>query len=348
MLLAISRTKYPTDREIAAFERRLIERVQALPGVESVAGVNRLPFGGSSSFQTGPLEFEGADRAVQFIHDTDWRTATPDYFRALRIPILQGRAFADSDTEQAKLVGIIDERIARTVWPGRQDIVGRRFRMAYADAPWIEIVGVVGHVRHTGLDVDPRPTAYWNYLQRAQDRVALVVRTTGGDPRQFIAPVVAAIREVDPEQPAYDIQTMDALLDRSLAQRWLNMLLLIGFAGASLTLASIGLYGVMAYNVTQRAREFGIRLALGGRPRDIVRLVLSQAVRLAASGALIGLAAAWLASRALQSLLFNVPARDLPSFAASALMLAAVALLASYLPARRAARVDPIRTLRAE
>jgi putative ABC transport system permease protein len=348
MLLAISRTKYTSDRAIAEFERRLLERIQGLPGVESVGGVNRLPFGGSSSFQIGPLEFEGTDCAVNSIGDTDWRTATPDYFKTLRIPILQGRSFTDSDTDGAKLVGIIDERIARTVWPGRKDIIGRRYRMGFPDSPWIEIVGVAGQLRHAGLDVDPRPTAYWNYQQRTQDRVALAIRTTGGDPRQLIAPVLAALREVDPEQPAYDVQTMDALLDRSLAQRWLNMLLLIGFAGASLTLASIGLYGVMAYAVTQRSREFGIRLALGGRPRDIVRLVITQAARLAIAGALIGLAAAWLASRALQSLLFNVPARDVASFAASTLVLAAVALLASWLPARRAARVDPIRTLRAE
>jgi putative ABC transport system permease protein len=347
MLMAISRVNYRSDPELAAFEGRMLDRVRSLPGVESVGAVNRLPFGGSSSIQAGPLEFEGPDRKIDVIGDADYRTATPDYFRTMRIPIVEGRTFTESDTDDAKPVGIIDERTARLVWPG-QHVIGKRFRMAYSDAPWLEIIGVAGHVHHTGLDADPRPTAYWNYRQRTQDRVALVVRTSGRDPRQLIAPVVAAIREVDPEQPVYDIQTMDALLDRSLGQRWLSMLLLIAFATASLTLASIGLYGVMAYAVTQRAREFGVRIALGARPRDVLRLVVTQAARLAATGALIGLAVAWLATRALQSLLFNVPARDLPSFVAAALVLAAVALLASYLPARRAARVDPIRTLRSE
>jgi putative ABC transport system permease protein len=347
MLLAISRNKYRDDRQVAAFETRLLERIRALPGVESVGGVNRLPFGGSSSIQAGPIEFDGAGRVIDRIGDADYRTATPDYFRTLGIPIVQGRTFMDSDTDEAAPVGLIDERVARAVWPG-QDAVGKRVRMGYSDAPWLTIVGVAGHVHHTGLDADPRPTLYWNYKQRTQDRVALVIRTTGGDPRQLVAPVLAAIREVDPEQPAYDVQTMDALLDRSLGQRWLNMLMLIAFAAASLTLASIGLYGVMAYAVSQRAREFGVRMALGARPADVVRLVVTQAARLAATGALIGLAAAWIVSRALQSLLFNVPARDLTSFAAAALVLAAVALLASYLPARRAARLDPIRTLRTD
>jgi putative ABC transport system permease protein len=346
LLLAIPRTKYPSDREIAAFEQRLLARVQALPGVESVGGVNRLPFGGSSSIQAGSLAFEGAGRAVETIGDADYRTVTPDYFRTLGIPIAEGRSFTDADTEQAPPVGLIDERVARTVWPD-QDPLGKRFRINYPGTPWITIIGVVGHVRHSGLDVEPRPTVYWNYLQRTQDRVALAVRTSG-DPRQFIAPVLAALRAIDPEQPAYDVETMSNLIARSLTQRWLNMLLLITFAAVSLTLASIGLYGVMAYAVTQRAREFGVRIALGARPTDVVRLVLTQSATLAATGTTIGLAAAWLTSRTLQSLLYNVAPRDTTSFTLSAAVLAAVALLATYLPARRAARVDPIRTLRTE
>jgi predicted permease len=346
MLLAIPRTKYRDDREVAAFEQRVLARVQAVAGVESVGGVNRLPFGSSSSTQTGPLAFDGPGRAIDRLPDGDYRVASPDYFRTLGIPIINGRGFTDADSVDAPLVGLIDDRIARLVWPG-QDPIGKRFRSDYPDLPWITIVGVVGHVRHTGFDADPRPTVYWNYPQRTQDRVALVVRTAG-DPRQFIQPVLAAIHDVDPEQPAYDVQPMETAVERTLAQRWLNMLLLIAFASVSLALASIGLYGVMAYGVTQRTREFGIRIALGAAPRDVTRLVLTQAGALAISGTAIGLAAAWLATRALQSLLFNVGAGDLTSFAMSAGVLGVVALIASYIPARRAARVDPIGALRAE
>jgi putative ABC transport system permease protein len=345
-LLAIPRATYPSDRDVAALWQRVLARIQALPGVESAGATNRLPLGGNTSIQTGALEFEGAGRAIDRLPDVDYRLTTPDYFRTLRIPITQGRSVTDADTDQATPVGLIDEHIARALWPG-QNPIGKRFRIPYPGLPWIEIVGVVGHVRHTGLDVEPRPTAYWSYLQRGQDRMAIVMRTPG-DPRQLVAPVIAAIHAVDPEQPAYDVQTMEAVLEATLAQRWLNMLLLIAFATVSLTLASIGLYGAMAYAVSQRAREFGVRIALGARPRDVVRLVVGQAAQLAATGAIAGLAVAWLVSRALQSLLFRVPARDMASFALSALVLAGVTLLASYLPARRAARVDPISTLRAE
>src|SRR5262249_41828400 len=295
MLLAIPRSKYPTDRAVAALWQRVVARVQSLPGVASAGGVNRLPLGGYPAIQTGPLEFEGAGRAIESLHEVDYRTATPDYFRTLQIPIVEGHSFTDGDTEDAKLVGLIDERIAHAVWP-HESPLGKHFRPAfsgYPDLPWVEIIGVVGHVHHTGLDADPRPTAYWSYLQRGQDRMALVIRTTI-DPHQLVARVLAAIHAVDPDQPAFDIQTMDAILDRTLTQRWLNMLLLIAFAAASLTLASIGLYGVMAYAVTQRAHEFGVRLALGARPRDILRLVIAQSARLAAIGGLIGVAAAWL------------------------------------------------------
>ncbi len=362
LLLAIPRTKYPTDHEVAALCQRVIARVAALPGVESVGAVNRLPLNTSGSIHTGPLEFDGAGRAIDRLADADYRTVTPDYFRTMRIPLSAGRSFTDADREDERaptadaasavgMVGMIDERIARTVWPHEDanGVLGKRFRIAFPGMPWVTIVGVVGHVRHTGLDADPRPTAYWNYLQRGQDRMALVIRTAaGGDPRQLIAPVLAAIREVDPDQPAYDVRPMDDVLERTLAQRWLNTLLLIAFATVSLALASIGLYGVMAYTVTQRAREFGVRLALGARPADILRLVLTQSATLALTGALIGLAAAWLATRTLRSLLFHVPTRDIVSFTLSAVVLATVALAASYLPARRAARVDPISTLRAE
>jgi predicted permease len=243
-------------------------------------------------------------------------------------------------------IGIVDQQIARSLWPG-QSAVGKRFRFPLGDMPWMEIVGVVGHVRTDGLDVDPRPQVYFNYLQRAQDRMALVVRGSQ-DVRALTPAILQAIREVDPEQPVYDVRTMDDVVDRSTAQRWLNMALVTAFAAIALFLASVGVYGVIAFGVAGRIREFGIRLALGAERSDVTRLVLRDAGVIAASGAAIGLVTAVLVTRAMKTLLYGVKPGDPASFAAGAVVLFGVALLASYLPARRAASVDPATTLRGE
>jgi predicted permease len=243
--------------------------------------------------------------------------------------------------------GIVDDRIARRFWPG-QSAVGKRFRFAVLPGtPWIEIVGVVGHIRHDGLDVDPRPQVYFNYLQRAQDRMALVVRTDQ-DPRRLIPAALDAIRSVDSEQPVYDVRTMEDVVERSTAQRWLNMVMLTVFAAIALLLASVGVYGVVAYGVSERRREFGIRLALGAERAAVARLVVWQGTILAMSGSAIGFLAAVLVAKAIESLLYGVKASDPPSFAGAVGLLVAVALFASYIPARRAASVDPAITLRSE
>jgi ABC-type antimicrobial peptide transport system permease subunit len=205
----------------------------------------------------------------------------------------------------------------------------------------------VGHIRHDRLDEDGRPQVYWSYQQFSQDREALVVRTRT-DPAAFAQSVAAAIRSVDPEQPIYDARTLEAVVDRSLAQRWLQTALLGAFASLALLLASIGVYGVIAYGVGQRRREFGIRLALGARRGEIVALVVRRGLLLFACGAVIGLLAAVATGRALGSLLYNVTSFDLPSFGAATLVLLLVALAACGLPARRASQVDPSVALRAE
>ena len=341
--MAIPRSKYREDRQVAAFCAQVLERVSALPGVTSAGMVNRLPLGGVG--QVGSIEFENVDAGEARRPSGDWRTVSPGYFSTMGIPLREGRAFTEHDGEGSPLVGIVDERIAHTLWPG-QSALGHRFRIPFGDLPWVEIVGVVGHVRHDALDQDLRPQVYWPYRQRAQDRMVLVVR--GDDARSLGSLVAGAVRSVDPEQPLYDVRTMDEVVERSLAQRWLNTALLAAFAAASLLLASVGVYGVVAFGVARRLREFGIRIALGAGRADLTRLVLGQGARLAAAGITAGLAGAALLSRAMESLVYGVGARDAASYALSAAALLGAAALASYLPARRAASVDPAVTLRCD
>jgi predicted permease len=343
MHLAIPRAKYPNDRDIAAFCGRILERIRAVPGVVSAGFVNRLPLAGGA--QTGPIEFEGIEPGIATAQ-VDFRTVTPDYFATLRIPLLSGRTFTERDQEDAPGVAIIDQRLLRTVLAGA-DPIGRRVRIPVANLPWLTIVGVVGHIRHDRVDEDVRPQIYFNYKQRAQDRMALAVRTHG-DPGAMAASLVAAIRELDPEQPVYDARTLEAVVDRSLAQRWLQTAVLAAFAIISVVLASIGVYGVIAYAVGQRTREFGIRLALGARRGEIVALVMRRGLLLFTAGAAIGLAAAAASARVFGSMLFQVAALDVASFAAATAVLFGVAVAACGFPARRAAGVDPSIALRAE
>jgi putative ABC transport system permease protein len=341
--LAIPRQKYGTDAEVARFCARVLERVRALAGVESAAMVNRLPLAGG--IQMGGIEVEGVDARRLGISSTDWRTVTPDYFRTMGIPLREGRDFAESDVEDRPPVGVIDERLARAAWPG-QSALGRRFRHA-PGLPWTTIVGVVGHIRHDRLDEDSRPQVYWNYRQRAQDRMALAVKTRG-ETQALASSLIAVVRSVDPEQPVYDVRTLDAVLDRSLAPRSLQTGLVAAFAGLALLLASVGVYGVMAYAVGQRRREFGVRLALGARRADLVRLVLSRGAALFAGGAAIGLVGAAAGARLLGSFLYEVAPLDPASFAAATLAVLAASMLACGAPARRAASVDPTVALRAD
>jgi len=198
-----------------------------------------------------------------------------------------------------------------------------------------------------GLDAETRPQVYWNYKQRAQDRMALVVRT-GGDPANWAAPVIAQIRALDPDQPVYNVFTMEDIVDRSLSQRRLNAVLVAVFAGVSLLLAAIGIYGVVAYSVQQRVREFGIRLALGANRRDVMRIVVLRAAAIACIGSVLGLGAAAALGRFLQTMLFEVSATDAVSYASAAAVLIAVAVIASYVPVRRALAMDPMQSLRAD
>jgi putative ABC transport system permease protein len=340
--IAIPRTTYPLDRDVSAFYASVLDRVPALPGVVAAGIVNRLPLGGGN--QTGGLQIDGASPDVKS-PSVQTRTASPDYFRALGIPIKEGRSFTAADGADAPLVAIIDEQLARTLWPGTSPI-GRRVREG-GDGPWGPIVGVVGHVRHTALEDTSEPQVYWNYPQRAQERMALVVKTRG-NPGALTQSIAAAIRAIDPEQPIYDARTLDAVIDRSLGQRRFQMMLLGVFAVAGLVLASIGAYGVIAYGVGQRLREFGVRMALGARRRDVIGMVLRRGGALFAAGTAVGLVLSISTVRLLSTLAYGVSPRDTVSFVIATVVLLGVSLIACYVPARRAARVDPSIALRSE
>jgi putative ABC transport system permease protein len=344
--LAIPRSKYRGDAAIAAVVDRIIERVAAIPGVTSAGMVNRLPLAGGTSM--APFEFDAPRALHPDLSVIDMRMATVDYFRAIGIPVLEGRAFEARDTAQSAPVGIIDERIARLMWPG-ESAIGKRFRVPphLRKMPWFEIVGVVGHIRHDALDVDARAQVYFSATQMPQDRMALVVRADR-NVAALAASVVRAIHEIDPEQPVYELRTMDEVVDRSLGQRWMNMTLVVTFAVVSLLLCAVGVYGVIAFGVARQRREFGIRLALGATPATITRGVVRRGIVLAMIGVAIGTAIAAAVARGMESLLFGVRSTDLASFGAAIFTLLAIAFVASALPARRAAAVDPALVLRSD
>ena len=344
--LAIPRSKYRSDAAIAQLLNRIDERVAALPGVVSAGMVNRLPLAGGTSMAI--FEFDAPRPLDPGLSAVDMRTATPDYFKTLHIPVIEGRVFDARDTAQSTPVGIVDERVATLMWPG-ESAIGKHFRVPphLMKTPWFEIVGVVGNIRHDGLDAGPRSQVYWSAEQNPMDRMALVVRATG-QPSALAASVVRAVHEIDPEQPVYDLRTMDEWVQRSLSQRWMNMVLVGAFASSALALCSIGVYGLIAFGVARQRREFGIRLALGASRTGITSSLVSRGLMLAGIGSIAGLAIAIALTRSMSSLLFGVTANDVVSFSTATVTILAAALLASYLPARRAAAVEPAITLRAE
>jgi putative ABC transport system permease protein len=303
--------------------------------------VNRLPW--AAKRRRLGITFEGRDAGLNI----DSRLANGDYFRSLGIPLLAGRTFREDDLDDRAQVGIIDERVAREVF-GQANPIGKRFRIATVPPlPWVEIVGVAGHVRHEGLENDPRPQVYWPYQQRTQDRIAMVVKTMG-DPAAMTAAVREAIREVDPGQPLYDVRPMTEVVERSVMAQRINTVLVGAFAGLGLLLASIGLYSVVSHLTARRSREFGIRLALGADPGNLLRMVLKQGLVRAACGLAVGLALSAALSRLLGSLLHGVGALDPATYISVTVLLLLVVLAASYSPARRAAKTDPTSALRCE
>jgi putative ABC transport system permease protein len=326
---------------ITAFYRSLRERLAAIPGVVSVATASRLPLSGDDHSSSFLLEGEVATPGRQ--HSAQDRAVSPAYFRTLGIP-LRGREFSEADRAGGPPVVIINQTFARRFFPGT-DPIGRHFTPIRAGGVPREIIGVAGDARQFGLDLDPEPEYY---LPHAQDPWPwLYVAVHSAVPTAALLPALErAVWSLDPDMPVTAVRTMDQLRSTSVAQRRFNLVLLGVFAAVALLLACLGTYGVMAYAVTERTHEVGIRLALGARRADVLRLVLGRGLRLAAAGIALGLIGALAASRGLGSLLYGISATDPLTLAAAVIALAGAAVLASFLPARRAARVDPLIALR--
>jgi predicted permease len=326
------------------FLNNMRARVGSLPGVEAVGATSSLPLAGTGGWSG--IEVDGFPRGSNEPEfQSDQRNATPDYFETLRIPLLAGRYFSERDTADSTRVAVIDEKMARRFWPN-STAIGKRLRLTVNKTnPWIEIVGVVGVVKQYGLDADTRMTVYFPQPQLPQATMYIVARTKS-DAAVAAPAIVRAIHALDPQLPVYGVRTMEERLARSLARQRFAMSMLGAFAGFALVLAVVGIYGVVSYLVTQSTHDIGIRMALGALPRNILGLVIAHGMKLALVGLAAGLAGAFVLTRLMESLLFGVHSSDAVTFASVALLLGLVALVASYVPAMRAARINPTAALR--
>jgi putative ABC transport system permease protein len=339
--------KYTEERQQAAFFRETLERLRNSPGIVSAGAVFTLPLSGSNranSFQIAgrPTPNPGEEP------EANDRVTTPDYFQAMGIPVLKGRVFTERDNSDAPPVLIVNESFAHRFFPD-EDPIGKRIIVDSERSPkGSEIIGVVGDVRHRSLDAEGGAEYYRSYLQSPERSMSLVIRTQASDPASIAATLRGVVQQVDKDQPLSNIQTMNQLLADSVARQRFNMLLLGIFSAVALMLAAVGIFGVMNYSVSQRTHEIGIRMALGAQGRDVLRMVVGQGMILTLIGVAVGLLAAFALTRVMSNLLFGVSATDPLTFAGVSLLLAAIALVACYIPARRATKVDPMIALRYE
>jgi predicted permease len=346
--LTMTGERYKDKTAVLAAYRELRERLERLPSVTAAGAVTSLPL--SQMFAWGPITVEGRVPlpGERFIN-ADVRVISGHYFQAMEIPLRGGRFFNENDTADKPQAAIIDDYMARQLWPN-QDPIGKRLHIGginETDSPWITVVGVVGRIKQYTLDSDSRIAYYLpqtQYVTRAMN----VVMRAGSNPVALTAAVKQQIREINPDLPLYNVSTMQQRFDSSLARRRFTMLVLGTFAAISLGLAVVGIYGLIAYLVGQGSREVGIRLALGATPTNIKMLIVRGGMTLAFCGVGIGIIGALAASRVLRSLLFGVGANDLVTFVAVPALLASIAFVASYIPARRASRIDPSISLRCE
>jgi putative ABC transport system permease protein len=344
--LNLPATKYGEPAQAAAFYQELLRKVESLPGAESASLGTVLPLGGQHVndpfvIEGRPLDFNNAPVA-------GWQRVTPNHFRTLGIQLIAGRDFTERDNTEASPVVIISEQMARRYWPNENPI-GKRVTLGLPrpDNPWSTIVGVVRDVRRRTDESKPEPDWYLPYFRQPSRDMYLFVRAAS-DPASLASAVREQVREIDREQPVTEVRTMNEVVAATTASRRFNTLALGVFAAVALILAALGVYGVISYSVTQRTQEIGVRMALGARGRDVLRLVVRQAMALVAIGVVIGLIAAIAFTRVMKSLLFEVSVTDPLTFAAISLLLAVIALLACWIPARRAAKADPMIALRHE
>ncbi|MGC1437342.1 MAG: FtsX-like permease family protein, partial [Terriglobales bacterium] len=345
--LTMTGRKYNHKQTILNTYRQLWERLGHSPGAVAAGGVTSLPL--SNAFAWTPITVEGRVPlpGEKFIN-ADERVVGGRYFETMEIPLRRGRFFNERDDTASPIAVIVDEYMADQLWPG-QDPIGKRIHIVELPSkdPWQTVVGVVGRVKQDSLDSNPRIAFYLAHTQFPSRAMTVAFRGRT-DPAAMLSATKSELRNLDPDLPMYNVRTMEQRVNESLARRRFSMMLLGVFASVALALATIGIYGVMAYLVNQGTRELGIRIALGASPRNILSLVVRQGMVLAFFGVAIGLAAAFLLVHLIRSLLFGVEATDPITFAGISFLLAMITLLACYIPAQRAARIDPMISLRCD
>jgi predicted permease len=347
MEIVLPESRYPELRQCADFFTRLLARVETLPSVRSAGAITILPLSGGR--RDGPVSIEGRPfDTTSKPQVANYRVISPTYFDTLGTRLVEGRWITDRDAVDRPAAALVNEALARNLFPNEGPI-GKRVKLGAPmnPRPWLAIVGVVADVKHDGLDTATRPEIYVSYLQEPLPALTLVVRSDS-DPTLLAAAVRDEVLALDREQPIYNVRTVRQLLSASVSNRRFSMLLLGVFASVALLLAVVGVYGVIGYWVSQRTQEIGIRMALGAEPRDIFRLVVRRGMILTTIGVVGGLAGAFAVTRVMSGMLFEVTASDPATFAAIALLMTGAALAASFIPARRATRVDPMIALRRE
>ncbi|MFL6538784.1 MAG: ABC transporter permease, partial [Chthoniobacterales bacterium] len=345
--LALPEKKYPKPEQQKAFVDSLLQRLAALPGVQAAGVTQVLPLTGDYSLA---FEIEGRPLPESDWPSTTYYAVTPDYFRAMGIRLMRGRLFTAQDDARAPRIAIINETLARQFFPN-EDALGKRINIpnVASGSPkvWREIVGIVADVKQFGVDKETTNQSYEPFAQSPFDDINVVLRTSNS-PSAMLSALRPAVYAVDKDQPIGSIRPLEEIMAESISRQRFAMLLLTVFSAVALVIAAVGIYGVMAYSVVQRTGEFGIRMALGAQTRDVLRLVLAQAGKLIGLGLLAGLIATFAISRAIGSILFRTSAQDPLTLTSITLILAAVALLACFVPARRATRVNPVEALRSE
>src|SRR5262245_19775081 len=343
MRVTLPRARYDQDSKIVSFFTQAIERIQTLPGVEAAGAINHTPFLGLGTQEGFSIEGRPKPAPGQPQYTTGICVTDDNFFRTLQIPLIRGRLFTVQEVREKRNVVVINEALARKYFPN-EDPLGQRI------SSWTvpnEIIGIVGDAKHKDLDKETGPMSYWPIVQFPYGYMTFVLRTRG-DAAAVAAAARKVIHTLDPQQSVGDVRTLDNLVGNSIAGRRFNTLLLVVFAVVALLLSVGGIYGVMSFAVSQRTHELGVRVALGARSRNVLKLVIGQGMKLALVGVAVGLFAAFGLTRFLQNMLFEVSATDPSMFTAVAAILAAVALLACYLPARRATKVDPLVALRCQ
>ena len=345
LTVSLSTKRFPEPVQMAGHYDQVLERVRALPGVESAGLIDGLPFRGDSA---QPFVIEGQPAAL-FAQQpvVAVRSISPGYLRTMRIPLLRGRDISESDRADRPRAVLISDSMAKRFWPG-EDPIGRHLTLSFSPEKPCEVVGIAGDVKQSGLDIsEPSPTLYQPEAQQTNYPMSLVVRSTAR-PENLIAVITDNIQQLDREQPVRNVLTMQTILDQSISDRRMSMLLLAAFAGLALLLAAFGLYSVLAYAVRRRLREIGIRMALGASVPDVLRIVAFESLRPTFAGIAIGLVGSFMLSTLLTKLIYGIRPSDPATFGAVALILVIVAIVASVVPAWRATRVDPLQVLREE